>query len=136
MSDDNQAYEVGYAKPPEDTRFRKGASGNPQGRPKGSKNLATLFDKELKERVAINEGGRRKTVTKREAMVKQLVNKAVSCDKRLMEVLLDQIRVNEGRAESSAAGAIVDEADRKVMQQFQERMRHLIRSEGEENGSK
>lgn len=69
-------------------------------------------------------------------MVKQLVNKAVSGNKRLMEVLLDQIRVNEGRAESSAAGAIVDEVDRKVMQQFQERVRRLIRSEGEENGSK
>lgn len=32
------AYEVGYGKPPESKQFKKGASGNPNGRPKGSKN--------------------------------------------------------------------------------------------------
>ena len=38
MSDD---YEVGYKKPPIHTRFKPGVSGNPKGRPKGTKNLAT-----------------------------------------------------------------------------------------------
>jgi hypothetical protein len=31
-------YKVGYCKPPKDTRFTKGQSGNPDGRPKGAKN--------------------------------------------------------------------------------------------------
>lgn len=30
-------YDVGYGRPPEETRFKKGQSGNPRGRPKGSK---------------------------------------------------------------------------------------------------
>ena len=34
----NKEYEVGYGKPPVETRFRKGQSGNPRGRPKGSRN--------------------------------------------------------------------------------------------------
>ena len=36
--DDERDYEVGYAKPPEHTRFVKGQSGNPRGRAPGAKN--------------------------------------------------------------------------------------------------
>jgi hypothetical protein len=70
--------EVGFGKPPAHTRFAKGRSGNPRGRPKGSSNLATLLEQELNAPVPINENGQRKTVTKLHAAVKQLVNKAAS----------------------------------------------------------
>ena len=32
-------YEVGYGKPPQHTRFKKGRSGHPEGRPRGSTNV-------------------------------------------------------------------------------------------------
>ena len=38
MSSDDEDYEVGYGKPPKDSRFKLGQSGNPNGRPKGSRN--------------------------------------------------------------------------------------------------
>lgn len=79
---------VGFRRPPEATRFKKGVSGNPRGRPKGSLNVATAFMKALREKVVINEHGQRKTVTKLEAALKQLVNKGASGDLRALAQLI------------------------------------------------
>ena len=124
-------YQVGYGKPPQHTRFKKGESGNPSGRPKGSKNLTTLLEKELKQRVLVTENGRRRSISKQEAMVKHLVNKAVSGDRALMQLLLEEIRLLEARAAASPSGTNLDEADREVMRQIQERMRGLMKGEKE-----
>lgn len=40
---DQASYEVGYGKPPSDKQFKKGQSGNPMGRPKGSRNKKPLI---------------------------------------------------------------------------------------------
>lgn len=48
---------------PQHTRFKKGQSGNPNGRPKGALNLATVLARTLREKVVINEHGQRKVVT-------------------------------------------------------------------------
>ena len=53
--DDERDYEVGYGKPPRHTRFVKGQSGNPRGRPPGAKNLKTLLNKALNELVVVTE---------------------------------------------------------------------------------
>ena len=58
-------YEVGYRNPPHHTQFKKGQSGNPRGRPCGSKNLKTLVNEVLNELVTITENGRRRKITKR-----------------------------------------------------------------------
>lgn len=107
---------VGYGTPPEATRFRKGVSGNPQGRPKGSLNVATVFIKTLREKVVINENGRRKTVTKFEAAVKQLVNKAASGDIRAVRQLLESARDAEAKQNASVVqNPVVEELDQEVI---------------------
>jgi Family of unknown function (DUF5681) len=77
---DKPKYAVGFGKPPRRTRFKKG-SGNPNGRPRGSRTSSTLLEQALSELVVVTENGQRKKITKGEAMLKQLVNKAASGDR-------------------------------------------------------
>jgi len=70
-------YEVGYARPPRRTQFKQGSSGNPRGRPRGSKNLATIVRQVLDARVAVRENGRVRTISKREALFAQLVHEGL-----------------------------------------------------------
>ncbi|HZF75245.1 MAG TPA: DUF5681 domain-containing protein [Acetobacteraceae bacterium] len=82
-------YEVGYGKPPRHSRFRPGRSGNPKGRPKGAASLGTLLEKALAEVVVVRKGDRQQRISKGEAMIIQLVNKAAGADLAAMKVLLD-----------------------------------------------
>lgn len=81
-------YEIGYKKPPKHSRFAKGQSGNPRGRRNGSRNLKTVVTRELDEKITIREGGVERRVSKREGIVKSLVNRALKGDVRAVKELL------------------------------------------------
>lgn len=122
MDNDSKSFDVGYGRPPATTRFQKGRSGNPKGRPKGSLNIATVLERTLGERVIINENGRRKTVTKMEAAVKQLVNQAASGDLVALRQLMALAASAEQRsAEIEATGPSLSETDDKVVAQMLKR---------------
>jgi hypothetical protein len=80
-------YKVGYGRPPRRTQFQQGSSGNPRGRPRGSKNLATIVWQVLDARVAVRESGRVRTITKREALFAQLVHEGLGGNLRAIELL-------------------------------------------------
>ena len=113
---------VGYRQPPLTTRFRPGQSGNPRGRPKGARNLSTVVAAALSERVAINENGRRRRITKLEAAVKQLVNRAASGEPRATQLLLALVQANEARPAQQDANRLGD-ADGIVMAELARRLR-------------
>jgi hypothetical protein len=119
---DNESFEVGYGKPPRNKRFQKGRSGNPQGRPKGTLNVATVLERTLRELVVINENGQRKTITKLQAAVKQLVNQAASGDLAALRQLMALVASAEERfSDAQTERPSLSEADQKVMAQILER---------------
>ena len=94
-------YAIGYGRPPLRTRFQSGRSGNPKGRPKGSKNFNTLIAEELAQPVVLTENGRRKKMSKQQALAKQLTNRALSNDLKAAALVIDHAR----RSEESPEGA-------------------------------
>src|SRR5271167_2079301 len=124
-------YEIGRSKPPRHAGFQKGRSGNPKGRPKGSKNLATLLSEALDEKVSLTEDGRRRRVTKRELVIKQLVNKSASADLRAIKQLTDIVQGVERRAGASQAPPsppVFTAADDEVIAELRKRMERDIRA--------
>ena len=81
-------YEIGYGKPPKHSQFKKGQPPNPGGRRRRSKGLDTFLGEILDEKVSINENGRRRTITKAEAMLKQLVNDAAKGNAKATTIVL------------------------------------------------
>src|SRR5689334_25288548 len=71
---------VGYGRPPVANRFKPGQSGNPRGRKKGVKNVATIFNDALYKPVKIRMAGRVRTLPKIEAIVEVILNKALAGD--------------------------------------------------------
>jgi hypothetical protein len=134
-TDRDKPYDVGYGRPPEGRRFRKGESGNPKGRPRGSKNMATLLDEELSERVPVNENGKRKTITMRKAITKQTVRKAASGNEKFIKLVFELDGLKDARDGSvPSATAPTDDDDRQVIQD----LRRQLAAEGghEDEGSK
>ena len=121
-SENKGDYEVGYGKPPRDTRFPKGQSGNPRGRPSGDKNLKTLLSEALNEPVIVTENGGRRKVSKRQAIITQLVNRSATADFRAIKILLDIVRDIERQTEPTAPETSdFSEADKKVLEQIKAR---------------
>ena len=122
IRDEKATYEVGYGRPPKRTQFKPGQSGNPKGRPKGTLNIATAFERALREKVNIQENGKSKTVNKLEAAVMQLSNKAVAGDLKAFQLLTVLVRYAQNLTAHDAPNLASDEIDDHILLGILERM--------------
>lgn len=110
-------YEVGYRRPPKSGRFKPGKTGNPKGRPKGSRNFLTLLEQELAQSIVVNENGKKKTITRMQAMVKRLVAGALQGDLKSMLTLVEILR-RTGRFEETDIDRLVPDDYENILESF------------------
>jgi hypothetical protein len=92
------AQKVGRGNPPKHTQFRKGTTGNPKGRPKGSKNLSTYLMEAARDQVSATVGGKTRKISKIQATAMQLATKAAGGDQAAIGKFLDWMDEIETRA--------------------------------------
>lgn len=102
------AYEIGYRRPPASGQFKKGQSGNKKGRPKGSKTFLTLLDHELNQTITVNENGKKKTITRLQAMVKRMVADALQGNLKSLMALVEILRKTGKFEETDINGLLPD----------------------------
>ena len=86
-----KSYDVGYRKPPKESQFKPGKSGNPKGRPHSSRNLKTDLEEELFEVVAVTERGRRRRLSKQRILLKTWMTRALQGDHRAFAILINLV---------------------------------------------
>ena len=84
-------YEVGFGRPPKATRFKPGKSGNPSGRPKGSRPVGAVLQQILGRRIAVTENGRTRSLPMLEVMLRQLANDAMRSEPSALKLMLSLI---------------------------------------------
>lgn len=119
------AKNVGYKSPPEHSRFRKGQSGNPSGRPKRPANFGDDLMAELAEVIDIQEGGKRKRITKQRALIKALTAGGIKGNARAASLLMGWCaRVIEQEPDLQPPREMTAE-DRKIAEAYLERQVEL-----------
>lgn len=120
-------YEVGYKKTPRHTRFAPGRSGNTGGRPKGSVSIKTLLNRVMNETVVAMIDSRRKTITKREAVVRRLTEQSLNGQLQSMSLLFKLEAIFQAEAAPASAEAEATQSQSLTAAERRQLGEHLAR---------
>ncbi len=118
--------DVGYMNPPEHTRFKKGKSGNPRGRPRKREDLNTVLQRVLNRKVRVKDNDRKIPI--RDALIWKLRQLALQGDKQALALqrrIIDEADIGQPREE------IVREWRELIAKAFERMGVEVIRSEDE-----
>jgi hypothetical protein len=115
MTDDTK---TGFARPPKAHQFKPGESGNPRGRPKMTRNLRTELSEMMKKKVLVRESGKQRRITRQEAMLLSLYDKAVHGDVKAATNIISMIIKLDPSAVTHIDPEAVSETDRAIVEDF------------------
>jgi hypothetical protein len=130
---DDGDYEVGYGRPPKHTQFRRGQSGNPKGRKKGSRSLKTDLDEALKATLTITVGGKKRRGTTQALAMYALAVKAATGDLRASKQLGDLVLALFGGGDRGGSEARLSRQDEELLERLLERLEPDLEEEQNEN---
>jgi hypothetical protein len=84
-------YKVGKGRPPLATRWKPGQSGNPKGRPKGSRPVGAVLQDIIQQKVPVTENGKTRRIPALEVILRRLTNDAMRSDPRAIKLLLSLV---------------------------------------------
>lgn len=114
-----EKYEIGYGKPPKNSQFKPGQSGNKKGRPKGSKNSYSIIKEILDQKITIKENGKEIRISKKAAIFVQFINKTIKGDNKSFATLLPHILGMEMKEEDrEQILAALNQDDREIIQTY------------------
>jgi hypothetical protein len=133
MSDEGlKDREVGYGRPPKTMRFAPGRSGNPRGRPKGSRSVGAILKGIMSQKVTVTEGGRMRRLSRLEVMLLRLANDAARGDPRAMKLALE---LNDRYGQPTEGGIRSEELsadDREILAAYSLQARDPGAGQGED----
>jgi hypothetical protein len=121
--------EVRYGRPPVEHQFKPGQSGNKRGRPKGSKNEATIMSELLNRRIEIRERGRARKATALEGILLRFVEDALKGNPKAATFLLNRKQIVE--SSEMPAAETLDMDDQKVLEFFKQQLEEQFKSKEE-----
>jgi Family of unknown function (DUF5681) len=111
-------YVVGCRRPPKATRFTAGKSGNPRGRPKGSRSVGALLQAIIRKKIAVTENGKTRRIAALEVMLRRLANDAMRSDPKAIKLLLSLVDRYGDSPEASLRLCDVLAEDRAILAQY------------------
>lgn len=129
LKSNSRDQDVGYGRPPREHQFEPGRSGNPKGRPKGSKNESTLLREIFQRKIETRSGGRSRKITVLEGILLRITEDSLKGNTKSAAFLLN-------RYGAMVSGELqrpdLSDDDRQVLEAFAQRFATARTTEGDE----
>ena len=123
-------YPIGYGRPPEEHQFKPGQSGNKHGRPRGSKNEATIVNEILNRKIEMRQNGISRKITILEAIFLKFTEEALKGNSKAAAFILN--RKQSADSSGQSVDPVLDADDQKIFDLFAQRLEEQLRKQGAE----